>query len=961
MKKLLIIDGNSIINRTFYGIRPLTNSRGLHTNALYGALNIFLKNIDSVKPDYAAVAFDLPAPTFRHEKYAEYKAGRKGMPEELAMQLPYCKELCTALGLHVLELAGYEADDIIGTVTAMSESSGGSAYVLTGDRDSLQLISDSVCVLLAANNDTVKYDRARFSEKYGIRPESFVDVKAIMGDSSDNIPGVKGVGEKTALKLIAQYGTLDSVYENLDSAGLGNSARQKMLDGKESAYLSQWLARIDRNVPLGLELTDIRYTGFDRDRLYRLLSELEFFSHIKKLGLSQSHSSVANDNITNPSKTEDQITAGDTATKPSEMADIDSSGNAAAAKSSAKKNNSRNYIPAKPADEETGRQLTLDDLLADTDNRADNDGKPATRNAETSNTDSPERLIKQLVTVSGNSDASDKSKPESEKMPAFGEMPAFAESENGADVKKLGEFTAFVYENGEAAFFDGVKGITVQADNARNAMEKIKLPSAGVIVYDSKSLMKVYPQVTVKDDIMLMAYVCDPSRGHYPLEELSEIYLHSSPGSGAAGKAYAVYGIYSELLKMLESRGMTSLYRNIELPLARVLGEMEDYGFALDTNGLNAFSEKLEKTEEDYKQKIFELAGEEFNINSPKQLGQILFEKLGLPTGKKTKTGYSTNAEILEKLKPDHPIVALILEYRAVAKLRSTYCVGLLKAADEKGRVHTVFSQTTAVTGRLASSEPNLQNIPVRTELGREMRRFFVAGSPDRVLIDADYSQIELRLLAHIAGDSEMIKAFKEGMDIHTATASQVFGVPPEKVTREMRKSAKAVNFGIVYGISEFSLAADIGVTRKEAGEYIKNYFEKYNGISEYLHAAVESARALGYVETIFGRRRYIPELTSSKAAIRSFGERVAMNSPIQGSSADIIKLAMINVRNALKKAGLDARLILQIHDELIVEASEKSAKAAAEILEREMENVVHLSVPLIAETSTGKSWFECK
>ncbi len=1032
MEKLLIIDGNSIINRTFYGIRPLTNSRGLHTNALYGTLNILLKNLDTVKPSYAAVAFDLPAPTFRHKKYAEYKAGRKGMPEELAMQLPYCKDMCKALGLHVLELAGYEADDIIGTVTLMSENSGGNAYVLTGDRDSLQLISDRVTVLLAVNNDTVKYDRAKFNEKYGIQPEEFVAVKALMGDSSDNIPGVKGVGEKTALKLIAQFGTLDRVYENLESAGLGNSAKQKMQDGRESAYLSEWLARIDRNVPLGLDLAEIRYDGFDRDRLYRLLSDLEFFSHIKKLGLSQSDSSGTNNQTSNSAKTGNKnIAAGVPTVKPEATDNNNNIRNVFVTESAADENgsNAQNNVPAKPAvtennkirynsdeinahssennsvkDTETfsservkdedvqekqhgngtsavgkrsktgspeiGRQLTLDDLLSDPDTAAEDNGENQSETKETNvafphGTEGKDNTVQPVKLITGILDGygadSKETAAEIKKIPAFGEMPVFITPENGAEVKNFGEFTAFAYENGEAAFFDGEKGIIFRAESVSEAVKNAGMPAGGLIVYDSKSLIKECPQAEIKDDIMLMAYVCDPSKGHYPLEELSEIYLHRSPGNGAAEKAHTVYGIYSELIKLLESRGSLPLYRNIELPLARVLCEMESYGFALDTNGLTAFSEKLEKTEDEYKQKIFGLAGEEFNINSPKQLGQILFEKLGLPTGKKTKTGYSTNAEILEKLKPDHPIVALILEYRAVAKLRSTYCVGLLKAADENGRVHTVFSQTTAVTGRLASSEPNLQNIPVRTELGREMRRFFIAGSPDRVLIDADYSQIELRLLAHIAGDTGMIKAFKEGMDIHTATASQVFGVPPEQVTREMRKSAKAVNFGIVYGISEFSLAADIGVTRKEAGQYIKNYFEKYSGISEYLHAAVESARALGYVETIFGRRRYIPELTSSKAAIRSFGERVAMNSPIQGSSADIIKLAMINVRKALKDAGLDARLILQIHDELIVEASEQSAKAAAEILEREMENVVHLSVPLIAETSTGKSWFECK
>ena len=850
MKKLLVIDGNSILNRAFYGVRPLTNRKGMPTNALFGMLNILLKQLSEVSPDYTAIAFDLPAPTFRHEKYPEYKAGRHKMPDELAIQLPYSKELARALGFKVLELEGYEADDILGTVSRMAKYKTVDSYVLTGDRDSLQLIDEWTYVLLATNNDTVKFDRERFFEKYGVQPESFIDVKALMGDSSDNIPGVPGIGEKTALKLIAEYENIDSVYENIETAPLGKSARQKMIDGKESAYLSKWLVTIDRKAPIDVTIDDLENKGFDKEKLSELLMEFEFTSFLNRLGLGAS------------------------ANKKSEVSD-DSS-----------------------------------------------EKEPTVRH------DVKKIGINELNTLSG---------------------------------KKYG----FELLENKAYFASGNELYEVEFDDVSLLAGALENAKPRLAVCDVKRLCHEIStelfEMLSEDDVMLAAYVLEPSRSSYGLTELSNVYLGGASVADGADRARAIYALSGVLNEKLAEANQTELYKKVELPLAFVLADMEKTGFKLDTKALSEFLSVLIETERDYAQRIYMLAGREFNINSPKQLGEVLFDELKLPAGKKTKTGYSTSAEILEKLKGDYPIVADILDYRGVTKLRSTYAEGLLRAADENGAVHTSFNQTTTVTGRLSSTEPNLQNIPVRTELGREMRRFFVAKDENYCLIDADYSQIELRLIAHISKDENMINAFHSGEDIHTVTASQVFGVPLGMVTSSMRKRAKAVNFGIVYGIGEFSLAADIGVTRKEAGEYIKSYFAQYPGIKAYLDGVVEAAKELGYVETIFGRRRYIPELNAQKAVLRAFGERVAMNSPIQGSSADVIKIAMINVRRALKAEGLDARLILQVHDELIVEAHKDCAERASKILKNEMENVTELSVPITVELQTADNWYECK
>lgn len=859
MKKLLIIDGNSILNRAFYGIRPLTNSAGLHTNALFGVLNILLKQLGEVQPDYAAIAYDLPAPTFRHKEYSEYKAGRKKMPEELAMQLPYSKKLAELLGLTVLTLESYEADDILGTISNMAGEKEVHSYILTGDKDSLQLICDKATVLLATNNDTIPFDRDKFFEKYGVEPQEFIDVKALMGDSSDNIPGVPGIGEKTALRLIADFHNIDTVYENIENAGLGPSAKQKMIDGKELAYISKWLATIIKDAPVDVKIEDLTLGDMKKTELHELLRELEFTSHIKRLGLNESA----------PEKKEVEANIG----------------------------------------------LVVNE-----------DGQISFNISES--------LSQSLSATEC----------------ALSDLP-----------KLIKEEFAFACDGSEIAFATEKELYVAPVSEKTDVLDAVSTIGQKIIALDSKELLHKNRKLQISDDISLMAYVCDPQRNNYQIDDLAEIYLHKTLSGSATDTADAIFRLRDALKARLETENTYELYKNIELPLAAVLCDMETSGFKLDTESLAKFGQRLAVTEQEYANKIYTLAGKEFNINSPKQLGIILFEELKLTAGKKNQKGYSTSAEVLESLRDAHPIINEILEYRAVSKLRSTYTDALIKLADENGRIHTVFSQTTTVTGRLASSEPNLQNIPVRTELGREMRRFFVAKNDAYTLIDADYSQIELRILAHIANDEVMKNAFINGQDVHAVTASQVFGVPLHEVTGEMRKRAKAVNFGIVYGIGATSLAKDIGVSRKEADAYIKSYFEKYRGISEYLTSAVENAKETGCSTTIFGRKRYIPELKSGKAMLRAFGERVAMNSPIQGSSADIIKMAMINVHKALQSEGIDARLILQIHDELIIEAHRDCAERAAQILRAEMENVASLSVPLTVDLNTGKSWYDCK
>ncbi len=832
MKKILAVDGNSIVNRAFYGVRPLSTKEGLPTNALFGMVNILEKNLESVSPDFCAIAFDLKAPTFRHEMFDAYKAGRKPMPEELCAQMPLAKETARALGFTTLELEGYEADDILGTLAAMAEREDCEAYILTGDRDALQLISDRVHVLLATNTDTVRYDTATFREKYGVDSTQFVDVKALMGDSSDNIPGVAGIGEKTALKLIAEHGSLAAVYEHLPTANLTPSVRKKLEDGRENAFLSQKLAAIYREIPLGLTLEDLTYGGIDRQAALSLFTKFEFHSFIKRFALNE----------TAP-------VAGDIA-------------------------------------------------------------KSVEAVACESITDLPDTLAVSLY-----------------------EDGVYCS--DGKTLWKLSDGATFDLFSSEKA----------------------------LVCHDAKSLYKALTQkgITWRGaafDTMLAAYVLNAGEGGFDLSRLALQYLGTTPAEAPAD-LLTVMALFKETKQKIEAEGNEKLLYEIELPLAAVLADMELVGFQVSAEGLATYGEQLSTLAAELAERIYYHAGGEFNIQSPKQLGEVLFERLSLPHGKKTKTGYSTNAEVLEKLRPYHPIIEDILEYRQVTKLNSTYADGLLKQIAEDGRIHTVFKQTGTATGRLSSAEPNLQNIPIRTELGKELRRYFTPKNNNYLLIDADYSQIELRLLAALAKDETMIAAFESGEDIHTATAATVFNVPRAMVTAELRKRAKAVNFGILYGMGAFSLSEDLHTSVANAKAYIESYFAAYPQIDSYLKSIIADAYRDGYVTTLFGRRRYIPELKMQNKNMQHFGERVAMNSPIQGTAADIIKIAMVRVDRCLKESGLDARLVLQVHDELIVECHRDAADAAREILVREMENAATLRVALRVEAATGENWYD--
>ena len=848
MKKLLVIDGNSILNRAFYGIRLLTNKNGLYTNAVYGMANIIEHQLEALKPDYCVVAFDLKAPTFRHKAYDGYKANRKGMPEELAVQLPYAKKCMENMGCKVLSVEGYEADDILGTLAKMSANEGVEGYILTGDRDSLQLIGDLTKVLLVKTKETLCFDRALFNETYGVEPEQFVDVKALMGDTSDNIPGVAGIGEKTALKLIAEYGSIDSIYEKIDGAKISASVKEKLLKDKDNAYLSQMLARIDTDAPVGVTLEDCAYSGFLREELYALFVELEFLALIKRFGL---------EGITLTEKT---------------------------------------------------------------------DGEELTASADISNS------------------------PIIESSPL--EIASKLENKSAA---------VSLCEENKLVFFDGKERLSCEMSE-----DVFKIfDAARVSCYDAKTIYKTFalngfsaPKIYM--DVMLAAYVLDSTEGSFSLERLAFSQLGI-----AINESTAIDGVIFELAEIYEQKIAESdndyLLFEIEMPLALVLAEMEMCGICVDVEGIKNYGLELSARADELKERIYSFAGEEFNISSPKQLGEVLFEKMMLPVIKKNKTGYSTDADVLKKLIPYHPIIEDILDYRQMTKLKSTYADGLPKAADANGRIHSVFNQTGTATGRLSSAEPNLQNIPVRTAEGREFRKYFIPQDDDHVIIDADYSQIELRILAHIANDEAMINAFLSGEDIHTMTASKVFDVPPSEVTSEHRKRAKAVNFGILYGMGEYSLSEDLGISMAQAKKYIASYLNGFPSVKEYLDGIKKTAKANGYVTTLFGRRRKIAELASSNKNLQHFGERVAMNSPIQGTAADIIKIAMIKTSNALKEANIDAKLLLQVHDELILESHKDDAEKAYEILKNSMEGAIKLSVPLSVEAHIGKNWYEAK
>lgn len=835
-KKLLIVDGNSILNRAFYGIRPLSAADGTPTNAVYGFVTILKKHLDALSPDFLACAFDLKAPTFRHKMYEGYKATRKPMPEDLAVQLPWAKKTAAAMGFRVIECEGWEADDVLGTLAAMGDRAEDvHSYILTGDRDSLQLITERTSVILVKTKEDILYDPAGFLEDYGVTPEQFVDVKALMGDSSDNIPGVAGIGEKTALKLIAACKSLEGLYADENMGGAGKSAKEKLISGRDSAYMSRELAKISREAPVGVDLDELENRGVTPE-LTEIFTRLGFSALLKRFELTG----------------------------------------------------------AKGADS-----------------------------------------------------------AKAEELPEIKEIEADL-------LCRLGKDTALSISDGCLFAANGGSLYKISLEDMRG-IHFLK----PVICHDWKSLYKAFEAYGISADCafdtMSAAYLLSPGESSYPIEKIALRYLGVQLPEGEGAQAVYALKLKEPLSTAVEEQGMTALLQDIEIPLSPVLARMETAGFRLDCDGLHKYIGQLTDMQQQLAQRIFMQAGREFNINSPKQLGEVLFDDLGLPAGKKTKTGYSTGAEILERLRPYHEIVADILDWRQVTKLIGTYGENLIALADGEGRIHTSFNQTGTATGRLSSLDPNMQNIPVRGQLGRELRRYFTATDSDRILIDADYSQIELRLLADIAGDEVMIQTYIDGGDIHAATAAKVFGVPLENVTKELRSKAKAVNFGIVYGIGDFSLSQDLHVSRKAAREYIDNYLATFTGVDSYLKNTVKDAREKGYTTTRFGRRRPIPELSSSNKNLQAFGERVAMNSPIQGTAADIIKIAMINVDRALREAEIDARLILQVHDELIVESAKGCADKAAEILVREMENAASTRVPLTAEVNMGDNWYDAK
>ena len=823
----LVIDGNSILNRAYYGIRVLTNSKGVATNAVTGFINTLLMLEKDVDPDMIAVAFDLKAPTFRHKMYDGYKANRKGMPEDLAQQLPYMKKIIRAMGITIVEKEGYEADDIIGTLSASCAAKEIHCTVSTGDRDSFQLVNNFVTVRLAKTKGDVYYTPSALEEEYGVTPKQMIEVKALMGDSSDNIPGVAGIGEKTALALIKEFKSVDGVYDNLDSKSITKGVRAKLESGKDSCYMSRQLAEICLTAPIDTELEHYRPTERNEQELAQLLSELEMYKMLQKLGLHPTSAPIGS-----------KEAQAEKAEAPQPLPDAD------------------------------------------------------------------------IVLCDGGSIYA-------------GKVGALVEI-------SLSDAQKYAHSAGEKYTFDIKETLSV----------------SGCENFDN-----------VKFDTTLAAYLADPDSNDYSMQRLCAQY-GVPEGESLQEKSITVAALNNALNAVISGAGSMTVLTDIEIPLAGVLVAMEREGVKVDVEGIKAFGEQISQKAEGISREIYEYAGGEFNIGSPKQLGAVLFEKLMLPGSKKTKTGYSTNAEVLESLIDKHPIVPLIMEYRALTKLQNTYVTGLVKVVGEDGRVHSTFKQTETRTGRISSAEPNIQNIPVRTPLGREMRRFFTAKD-GYMLVDADYSQIELRVLAHISGDETMRNAFSQGIDIHTVTASQVFDQPVQWVTPELRSKAKAVNFGIVYGIGAFSLSKDIGVSVSKASEYIKSYLSKYKGIAEYMDKTVSKAKRDGYVETMFGRRRYIKELAAKNKNLQAFGERVAKNTPIQGTAADIIKIAMIKVYNRLKESGLDAKLILQVHDELIVEAREDCAEQVAALLKEEMENAVKLTVPMTVDVNIGRTWYD--
>lgn len=844
--KLLVVDGNSILNRAFYGIRLLTTKDGQFTNAIYGFLTMLLKIQEDVTPDAVAIAFDLKAPTFRHKAYDGYKSNRKGMPEELHQQLQPLKDLLTLLGYTIITKEGYEADDILGTLSHTCKVNGDECVLATGDRDSLQLINDKVTVRLASTKggkaNAILYDEKKIMEDYGVTPRQLIEIKAIQGDSSDCIPGIPGIGPKGAGDLIQRFNNLDYIYENLDTIDIKDGMRKKLRENKDSAYMSRMLGKIKLDIPIDTDINHYLVNCTQPDEASRMMAKLELFSLIDKFKLKEVESA-----------------------------------------------------------EETPKEKKKYSLNE-----------------------------KNTIDLLGK------------------ELYIYSNSKSKGDIDYL-----YIIEENEIIKTTDVDTV-LKSEN-----KKYVYSSKELFAYADKKGFEIKNLVF---DVTLASYLLNPNSSSYDIDKLNgeyEVETYDGEDEFLCNIAPMI-DLCNILEKKIEQCNQKKLLNEIEIPLSNVLAKMENLGFAVDKQGIEDFGKMLKENIENLKSEIYNSVGREFNINSPKQLGVALFEDLALPCKKKTKSGYSTSADVLESLKNQHPVVSMVLQYRTLSKLNSTYCEGLLKVIGDDGRIHSSFNQTETRTGRISSTEPNLQNIPVRTELGREMRKFFTARE-GWVLVDADYSQIELRVLADISGDKNMIDAFKNNQDIHAITASQVFNMPLDFVTGEMRSRAKAVNFGIVYGIGAYSLAKDIGVTNKEAKNYIESYLKHYSGIDKYMHDVVEKAKDTGYVETVFGRRRYLPELSASNGMTRAFGERVARNAPIQGTAADIIKIAMIKVDKRLTEENLEARLVLQVHDELIVECPSHESMRVAMILQEEMEKAVSLSVPLVADSAVGKTWYDAK
>ena len=898
MKKFVAIDGNSIINRAFYGImgsKMLMTADGKYTNAVYGFLAILFKILEDLNPDYLAVAFDLRAPTKRHELYKEYKGTRKGMPNELAEQMPILKNVLRAMNITILEKEGYEADDILGTISKMAAAQGIETIILSGDRDNFQLIEKNIKVRIphtkAGKTETEDYDIAKVREIYGLPPEKLIEVKGLMGDTADNIPGIPGVGEKTALRLIKDYGSVETLYEKIEKMqdDLKGALRQKIIDNKELAFLSKQLGTIDINAPIDATIKDFKKKEWDKEKVLEIFTELRFNRYIERFNLGEIKRQVEIEKV--------------------EIEQIEISSNKVQEIIQNAKQNKIIYYMLETKESAnveliTKREITGINIYDEIDNKV-----------YYINTENSFEKLKEIFT--------DK------------------------------EIQKCTYEIKEDIIM--LKEIGIEAQNM-----SFDVKIAAYILnsvsnqYDIKTLADLYLNVNLDDYIDKEA------------DKVNQISLFEQPKKEVdklqAAQTFMLKKLKEILTKQMEKNNQLELFENIEMPLTPVLASMEYDGIYVDKQELIEFGQKLQVQLNEITEQIYKLAGEEFNINSPRQLGEILFEKLKLTVYKKTKTGYSTDGDILEKLRDEHPIIEKILEYRQLAKLNSTFVEAMIPFINPKtGRIHSNFHQTVTATGRISSSNPNMQNIPTRIELGRMLRSVFKAQEPDAYFIDADYSQIELRVFAHISEDAQMIKAFNHDEDIHAQVASNVFGVETNEITPELRTKAKAINFGIVYGISDYGLAEQMGIRKTEAKQYIEQYLNKYHGIKKFMEETPLKVKEKGYAETLFKRRRYIPELSSNNFIVKQFGTRAAMNTPIQGTAADIIKIAMINVYNELKNRNLKSKLILQVHDELLIETYEEEKELVKNILKNCMENVIKLSVPLKADLNEGKCWYEAK